>query len=60
MPEIRCPYCVEGDHFKVMVGHFDGRYICARYGHVVLPDGPNLKCTCPKCRELNRGPSPRG
>lgn len=51
---IRCPYCIEGDNFKQMIGHLDGRHICARCGHVVRVDEPDYVCNCPKCLELNR------
>lgn len=54
MAEVRCPYCVEGNEFKPMVSHLDGRYICGKCGHVVRLSDTDFQCTCPKCRDLNR------
>lgn len=53
---VRCPYCVEGDHFKVMVkGSIS--YKCAHCGHVSMPDNPLFKCPCLRCRELDAPPA---
>jgi ribosomal protein S27AE len=49
MKNIRCPYCVEGNFFKEMVSHLDGRFICRKCGHVVRPGDPDFKCVCAKC-----------
>jgi DNA-directed RNA polymerase subunit RPC12/RpoP len=50
----RCPYCTDRNDFKLMVGHLDGRHICARCGHLIRLDDATFVCTCSKCLELNR------
>jgi hypothetical protein len=61
MPVMRCPYCVEGSHFKAMIGQ-DGSerwYMCARCGHLTWPTNPLFNPTCAKCAELkNRAADP--
>ena len=54
MDDELCPFCVEGDAFKVMTGHVDGRFICARCGHVVWTASSYFQCNCLNCRQLNR------
>jgi Zn finger protein HypA/HybF involved in hydrogenase expression len=39
---------------KPMVPFPDGVASCSRCGHVVKTLDLNFRCTCPKCRELNR------
>src|SRR5450755_1823304 len=51
---VRCPYCVEGSQFKLMVGHVDGRFICARCGHISHLNDPSFVCSCLKCENLKR------
>ena len=60
-PVIRCPYCIEGGGFKVMIGQGGGDwYMCARCGHLTLPTDPVFECTCAKCAERkNRSPETR-
>ena len=62
LPVMRCPYCIEGGSFKVMIGQGRGDwYMCARCGHLTLPTDPVFECTCPKCVQLkNRSPETRG
>lgn len=53
MDEVRCPYCVEGNGFKVMVpyGH---RFLCMTCDHVANPsssDAHFLHCDCLRCIE---------
>jgi hypothetical protein len=51
----RCPYCLEGDGFKVMIGQGGGPeawYMCARCGHLSVPSNLLFQCTCIKCRAL--------
>jgi hypothetical protein len=50
----RCPYCTDRNDFKLMVGHLDGRHICARCGHLVRLNEATFVCSCFKCLELNR------
>jgi len=47
---VRCPYCVSEDHFKPMVRHLDGRFICEKCGHVAFPTDPAFKCWCYRCQ----------
>lgn len=55
---VRCPYCIEGNNFKVMMGKAEGRwFLCARCGHVAMPDDPGYQCMCLKCNDLRREPS---
>ncbi len=51
---MRCPYCIEGGNFKVMIGQSGAEhwYMCARCGHLTWPTNPFFKCTCAKCVEL--------
>jgi len=61
IPVMRCPYCVEGRNFKVMIGQRGSEpwYMCARCGHLTWSSNPFFKCTCAKCVELrNRDPEP--
>src|SRR5450432_3537858 len=46
-----CPYCVEGDGFRPMVAHLDGRCICAKCGHLAILCDKDFKCSCPECSE---------
>ncbi len=52
---IRCPYCIYGDNFQLMVELFDGKWFtCEKCGHIVMPDRPSFVCACQKYRELFR------
>jgi hypothetical protein len=53
MERFRCPYCVEGNGFKVMTPR-DGDFVCLQCGHVVVPDILIHVCICQKCIELGR------
>jgi Zn finger protein HypA/HybF involved in hydrogenase expression len=53
MDGVRCPYCVEGNGFKIMTPR-ETHLECDRCGHKVVPDRPTYRCSCPKCIELNR------
>jgi hypothetical protein len=55
MKQVRCPYRVEEDGFKVMTPR-DKHLTCLRCGHVVVPDRPTYRCSCKKCRELRGEP----
>lgn len=47
---MRCPYCVEGEHFLAMAEQKQGDWwLCERCGHLALPSKPFFKCTCGKC-----------
>ena len=50
IPVMRCPYCIEGGKFKVMIAQDRGDwYMCARCGHLTLPTDRLFACTCTKC-----------
>ena len=53
MPDFfRCPYCVEGLGFKVMIAQAERNgYACARCGHFVRPQDQLFLCTCVKWRK---------
>jgi len=46
--EPRCPYCVEGDAFKLMTQK-DDKFCCQRCGHLLLPSDPSFVCYCSNC-----------
>ena len=48
LDEIRCPYCIEGDNFKVMTA-CETHLVCIKCGHVVALDRADYECHCPKC-----------
>jgi hypothetical protein len=51
---VRCPYCVEGNNFKAMMGSADGqRFMCGRCSHVTVPANPDYQCTCLNCTVSN-------
>jgi len=62
-PVVRCPYCIVGDEFKPMAINANRRFMCAKCGHLTIPDERNFKCFCWHCaqlrafegRRLNRG-----
>lgn len=50
---VRCPYCVLGDEFRAMTAdNSDGRYICAKCGHLATPSDGKFLCLCVKCAAL--------
>ena len=50
---IRCPYCVQGNDFKVMTEEEGGLWFkCAQCGHVVNLGSLLIKCTCANCFAL--------
>src|SRR5579864_2626748 len=53
MQNERCPYCVQGDDFKLMLW-FNGYFICTWCGHKIIPARPDFQCPCPKCQDLRR------
>ena len=51
---VRCPYCVEGREFRLMLDHdSDECYLCASCGHLAMPGHPEFSCPCTKCFALN-------
>jgi len=53
MDKVRCPYCVDGDGFKIMIPR-DKRSVCVKCGHVVIPDSPAFISSCLRCMEPDR------
>jgi len=51
---IRCPYCIAGIEFRMMVAYKDGRFICRDCAHTVRPGMPEYRCTCRSCLRLWR------
>lgn len=49
---VRCPYCVSEDEFRPMTAVGSGRYVCAKCGHLAMPDDTSFNCQCGKCAEL--------
>ncbi len=54
---IRCPFCVEGNHFKVMTEKEGLWFKCDLCGHLARPMSPPPKCRCTNCLALERPPS---
>ena len=50
---VHCPYCVNGDRFREMIGDGTGRFLCAACGHQVRLNEPDYWCSCENCRLLN-------
>jgi len=48
----RCPYCVEGDEFKLLelAGSL---FYCERCGHRSRPADPSYVCDCPNCERMH-------
>jgi hypothetical protein len=60
MPEeiIRCPYCVQGNHFKIMTAGGGRRWFkCDRCGHTAMPQNPTFQCACLGCFSLSNSTS---
>jgi len=51
---IRCPYCAEGDQFKLMQARAEGEwFLCEGCGHVRMPGHSLYKCNCSKCEAVH-------
>ncbi len=51
---VRCPYCVDGREFRLMVLRVDSdSHICLNCGHLAMAKNPEFKCRCAKCTTLN-------
>ncbi len=53
---IRCPHCIVGIDFRVMIAHKDGRFVCRDCAHTVRPGVPDCRCTCRPCHVRESGP----
>jgi hypothetical protein len=52
---VRCPYCIEGSEFKVMIGRAEGEwFLCLRCSHVTRPEDPDYQCKCVRCQQLRQ------
>jgi hypothetical protein len=49
----RCPYCIERDEFRLMFRTPRGWIACQTCGHIIIPEEPDFKCLCRKCKALN-------
>ena len=47
---IRCPYCRLGNEFRLMITPAEGWLFCEGCGHNAMPQDPDFKCTCLKCK----------
>lgn len=57
---MRCPYCVEGNDFKLMAVQTGGDwFLCATCGHLSLPSHPSFRCMCGKCVTVAKVPQAR-
>ena len=58
--EPRCPYCVEGNGFKLLTQVAE-RLLCERCAHVSRPADLDFLCPCSRCAQTRVHPSlPRG
>ena len=51
---VRCPYCVLGEDFRLMLPRPEGWFIDRKSAHTSIPENSEFKCSCSKCWELNR------
>lgn len=51
---IRCPYCVLGSEFRPMLRRSKKTFLCLTCGHTSSADDPHSKCSCNRCRKMNR------
>ena len=49
---VRCPYCVRQDDFMPMDSTADGRCICRKCGHIVVPGSRTVRCPCEHCKAM--------
>jgi Zn ribbon nucleic-acid-binding protein len=54
---VRCPYCVDGNDFRMMIEISVHCYICQKCGHMVSLSESDVVCGCMKCLQL-RGKVP--
>jgi hypothetical protein len=51
---VRCPFCVQDDHFKPMKYQGESFFVCAKCGHRARPLDASYSCFCLKCQELSK------
>lgn len=49
-----CPYCVLGDHFRLMLKKPGGWLICTKCGHTAMPASQDFRCFCRNCGHFKR------
>jgi len=51
----RCPYCIDGNEFKLMAQSLEGSrivfFLCKKCGHIAKPSEEMFMCWCAKCCE---------
>lgn len=50
---VRCPFCVDSEHFLKMTGHANGVYACAKCGHIEIPEREQFQCVCNHCTAMD-------
>ena len=50
---VRCPYCVDVDHFKKMNVRDNGVYVCTKCRHIAVPENDRFRCWCDHCAALD-------
>jgi len=50
---IRCPYCIEGNGFKLMIrlGN-EQQFVCLKCHHLAIPDCFAFRCLCLNCLKV--------
>lgn len=48
----RCPYCVVGFEFRLLIAYKDGRFVCEHCGHTTHPGDSAYQCSCSNCLRL--------
>jgi hypothetical protein len=51
----RCPYCIVGAEFRLMIGYKDGQFVCTDCSHQERPGKKDYRCSCPHCMKLAMG-----
>jgi hypothetical protein len=54
---VRCPYCVQGNDFRLMVdltGGAGGTFYCDACRHLVRAGDREFCCLCAHCRRMNQ------
>ena len=49
---LRCPYCVLLTHFMPMDPTGDGRWVCSKCQHTVVPNNQAFECLCTHCARM--------
>jgi hypothetical protein len=52
---VRCPFCIQGNEFRVMVdltGGLGGIFYCSACRHLIRRGKPDFHCLCRSCQKL--------